>query len=764
MSVTKEIRLAIVLYGGVSLSVYMNGFVQELLMAMRARRGDQCDAINNPYADLLKEMNAEIAIDIIAGNSAGGINGVLLAKALATGADLDVEEIKNLWREAADLQTLLDFQGKKPDTLLNGEFMLGKLKRCFRIMDEQTGGDTPNEIASNRRDQVSILDLFVSASDIKGRRWLVKDDKGNEIKEYTHDVMFQKKYRKKYGPNEERGYDQNDFSPDQNDALSRISRATSAIPTVFPEVSFTNAEVYGGKTNVDNRDAIYLHDGLLSDNKPFAPVLNTLFHRSADRKVDRWLLFIDPVPTDTFADQYEKVPTIMEAATSLVSIPRYQSIYKHLKAIEDRRAQVEAVIQAFDGIDLADGTADAEQLPSFLPYCSLRKSQWKKSLADNLQTYMHRYSTDGKLIPSDHLAMKTIKSFEVDQITNGDLRTLIADNRLADVAFCVRFVHSHIQKINRTLQEMPDDDSRLPMLLKDKNRMWEIVEELRQLEWTWWNDFKDKPYHPRLAEAIKRFYLQPTSADAATIVDYMHQSLNGYLDRLQKDSYVVSKIGDLKKAMRGFLSLDIFLFPLSIGQEGELSRIELLRISASDTKTIVTNGDDKLVGKDLGAFAAFLNRKWRVNDMMWGRMDTADILIERLFQSYKTHAMDSEDWKARVLIARAERLLAIAEEELPLVDEALYAKFRELELCGKPPEEQIKLLKQFFEKEYKVGSESWKDLRFAVKAKIIVASVDNYLIALSRYARNRNKGIFIRATIGTLRIVTAVVKGAARLL
>ncbi|RAP78520.1 DUF3376 domain-containing protein [Paenibacillus montanisoli] len=771
MNLTKEIRLAIVMYGGVSLSVYMNGVVQELLMATRARKGDPSDAENNPYTDLLKQMNAEIAIDIIAGNSAGGINAVLLAKALATGADLNVEEIKDLWRDAANLQTLLDFHGKKPDTLLNGEFIFGKLKECFRIMDEQTGRDTPNKIASNRRDKVSILDLFVAASDIKGRRWGVKDDKGNDIKGYTHDVMFQKKYRKKYGPNAERGYDQNDFSEDKNDALSRISRATSAIPTVFPEESFTNAEVYAGKTNYDNRDEVYLHDGLLTDNKPFAPVLNALFHRSADSKVDRWLLFLDPVPPESFADHYDKAPTIMEAATSLVSIPRYQSIYKHLKAIEDRQEQVEAVIKAFDGIDLADGTADAEKMPSFLPYCSLRESQWKKSLVGNLRTYMHHYSADGKLIPADHPALELFKSFEVDRITNGDLAALIADNWLPDIAFCVHFFHSHIQKINRKLQDIPDEDSRLPTLLKEKNRLWEIVEELRQLEWTWWNDEEDKkkldppkPYHPLLAEAIKRFYLRQETLEAAYIVDYMRQSLNGYLERLQKDGFVVSEIGDLKKAMRGFLSLDVFLFPLSIGREGELSRIELLRISASDTKTIEMNGNDKLVGNDLGAFASFLNRKWRVSDMMWGRMDTADILIEHLYQSYKNNATDSEAWKARGMRARAERLLAIAEEELPYVDKELYAKFRERKLHGKPPEEQIKQIKQFFESEYKVGKESWKDLRFAVKAKIIAAGIDNYLIALSRYAHNSNKGIFIRVTIGTLRVAAAIFKGVTRLL
>ncbi|GAA3334343.1 hypothetical protein GCM10020331_101920 [Ectobacillus funiculus] len=57
----------------------------ELLEFVRAK-SDTKDA-QNPYLQLLEMLDADVLIDIISGTSAGGINGVLLAKALAEGAD-----------------------------------------------------------------------------------------------------------------------------------------------------------------------------------------------------------------------------------------------------------------------------------------------------------------------------------------------------------------------------------------------------------------------------------------------------------------------------------------------------------------------------------------------------------------------------------------------------------------------------------------------------------------------------------------------------
>jgi hypothetical protein len=88
--VTQELRLAVVLNGGVSLAVWISGVTHELNQLVQAsrRRATRQGAGSDTYADLLKVLQADARIDVIAGTSAGGINGGFLALGLAHGCDL----------------------------------------------------------------------------------------------------------------------------------------------------------------------------------------------------------------------------------------------------------------------------------------------------------------------------------------------------------------------------------------------------------------------------------------------------------------------------------------------------------------------------------------------------------------------------------------------------------------------------------------------------------------------------------------------------
>ena len=79
----QDIRLAVVMNGGVSLAVWMGGMTLELQrLAMARRRGD------GGYLPLLDLLQADARVDVIAGTSAGGINGAFLALGLAHGRDI----------------------------------------------------------------------------------------------------------------------------------------------------------------------------------------------------------------------------------------------------------------------------------------------------------------------------------------------------------------------------------------------------------------------------------------------------------------------------------------------------------------------------------------------------------------------------------------------------------------------------------------------------------------------------------------------------
>src|SRR4051812_7325728 len=93
---SREVRLGIVMYGGVSLAVYENGVANELFRAVKGKG----------FYELIKNLiNSDIVVDIISGTSAGGINGIFLAYALANGKDFST--CADLWREQGDILRLL---------------------------------------------------------------------------------------------------------------------------------------------------------------------------------------------------------------------------------------------------------------------------------------------------------------------------------------------------------------------------------------------------------------------------------------------------------------------------------------------------------------------------------------------------------------------------------------------------------------------------------------------------------------------------------
>ena len=114
----KELRLALICYGGISLAVYMHGITKEVWRLARASRdfhaGEQAgDGSQAVYRRLLETIADEagielrVLVDILTGASAGGINAIFLAQAIRTGQSL--EPLTDLWLDSADVFT--DFTG-----------------------------------------------------------------------------------------------------------------------------------------------------------------------------------------------------------------------------------------------------------------------------------------------------------------------------------------------------------------------------------------------------------------------------------------------------------------------------------------------------------------------------------------------------------------------------------------------------------------------------------------------------------------------------
>ena len=84
------------------------------------------------YARLVEALGLRVRVDVIAGTSAGGLNGGMLGAAVATGASVRGRE--ELWMEVGDLKSLLrlgDVDKGLPSLLKGEEILYGQLRSRF---------------------------------------------------------------------------------------------------------------------------------------------------------------------------------------------------------------------------------------------------------------------------------------------------------------------------------------------------------------------------------------------------------------------------------------------------------------------------------------------------------------------------------------------------------------------------------------------------------------------------------------------------------
>jgi len=276
---TREVRFAVVMYGGVSLAIYINGIAQELLRWARSTAQDSTGKValipsngstqqsaaektstlsdtERVYRKLsyvladqdrtltsqerLDRANQKLAanepirtrfiVDILSGTSAGGINGIFLGKALANGQD--ISGLENLWIEEGDMRTLLnDKQSVKgrplklqdpPASLLNSQRMYLELLKAFDSM-ERTGSPAPTPF-------VDELDLFVTTTDLSGVTLPIRLS-DSVVYERRHRNVLRFVYSDKDASAEAK--DRNDFQEKFNPFLAYAARCTSAFPAAF---------------------------------------------------------------------------------------------------------------------------------------------------------------------------------------------------------------------------------------------------------------------------------------------------------------------------------------------------------------------------------------------------------------------------------------------------------------------------------------------------------------------------------------------------
>ncbi|AFZ19306.1 patatin-like protein [Allocoleopsis franciscana] len=353
----REIRLGLVVYGGVSLAIYMNGVCREFYNAVRGR---------GIYKLIKALTDSDIVVDIISGTSAGGINGVLLSYALANSnlrEVVDFADFADIWRESGDILKLLrepSATGTKVESVLNGEdYYQNQLKEAFEKGYYNKRSAPPGEWVSDFNE----LDLFVTGTDVLGRIYKTFDDTGSVIEIKDHRAVFQLKHRRgrKEPFNLKNNQDLIPVFPEETcQALAKLCRITSCFPVAFPVVE---VELKGNNRidqklvewgQLDQREFVnhpqipgyqlYFIDGGVLDNRPFSYTIKEMYYRTINRPVDRKLFYIDPSP-DRFIDEddfknIKKPNTLQILQESLIGIPMYESIGNDLEAIKSHNEKV----------------------------------------------------------------------------------------------------------------------------------------------------------------------------------------------------------------------------------------------------------------------------------------------------------------------------------------------------------------------------------------------------------------------------------------
>ncbi|MFU8813987.1 MAG: patatin-like protein [Pseudomonadales bacterium] len=504
----KELRLAVVIYGGASLAVYMHGITKELLKVVRASKvlhevgrdaaadmryedgpdGRPCDT-ESVYFEILKQINRtshfRVVIDVLAGASAGAINGVMLAQALVSDARLDAQTTG--WLEQADVEHL----GAEQVTRWRKWYLYPWLRALTLWLPRDVGSNTETRqklarlvrsswfrppfsgerlcehffaalkaMAASRRPGSSLLppgqrlDVYASITDLLGYPRIMRLHEQLIAREREHAAFCQLSHLAT-----EAGALQSDFRDDNAPALVWAARASSSYAGAFPP--FRHAEMrrvlarnglqWPGEQrflqgSVRARDGTaasrhfdpadrYFVDGGIVNNKPFRAALEALNHRPADRQVARSLVYVEPDPhTEEMVDPGRSLGYLATIRAALSTIPRNQPILEDLNDIvlQDARVQVNRTIMDANRSQVEAMVRELESAHPASPMSAERVTDLRQAMAGRAASTMglayraHLQRRLGRLVDTMITAWAELSPVPGDPALRGALEVSVA--------------------------------------------------------------------------------------------------------------------------------------------------------------------------------------------------------------------------------------------------------------------------------------------------------------------------------------------------
>lgn len=734
----QEVRFAVVMYGGVSLAIYINGIAQELLRMVRSTAdlppGESLKGSELIYrklgqllhpgrepeegaeapADLSDSpIKTRFVVDLISGTSAGGINGVALAKAIAL-RSRSLDKLAEVWLDDADLDVLLNDSKSEPKkypphpenrtvALLNSERMYGMVLETLSAMNDDVEPEGQGGAFADK------LDLFVTTTDLAGLNAPIQLT-GQTIDERIHRTVFRFEYSAETDDGSQVG-PSNEFTPDYDPMLAFAARCTSSFPVAFEPMSFDRIAGQVARhrpdLSVDTlakekykkffpsydirgesfRGRLFADGGYL-DNRPFSYVTDVIQYRASTRPVKRKLLFIDPFPevAEPSIGNAREIGFLENAMLAAMKLPRYEVIRGDIQRVSGMNRQLDRLAALRDRLENDTGKLDVQgELPEapknfaaldlkdmverqgfgdkYPPYHHLRVYETSDGLAwivtraaqlatDSDEYYFVRllvrswreanfsaYRTDGKKTENaflfDYDADYRMRRLNQLRVSIDDrLQSGLCQDESSDLQELRQRVEAQIANLERITRKLRSP-ARSPLLRV--GNFDQLKSALTQAYSKVMNQVGRKARYLAADDVYQQF-----QAIIDPLMAHIQRELKDVFDGNRTDLEEAWRYGgattereEIHEVYKRFHWQDLHTLPFLEGTSArEHSEIEVFRVSPIDG-TLAYGTDkaakrDKLVGTRAAAFGGFMEKEWRENDMMWGRLDGAERIVYAL--------------------------------------------------------------------------------------------------------------------------------------
>ena len=679
---TEELRLAVVMNGGVSLAIWIGGVTHEINELVQATP-------ESTYGALLRIVRTTPRVDVIAGTSAGGINGAFLA--LANVYRRPLGALGDLWAKKGGFLELFRpaLEGDPPSLLRGDEYFLPSLRDAFdQIAPAGTRGD-PQPI------QDVPVHLIMTTTLMNGTLRRFADDFGNNVLEIEHKGRFVFRRDAQTDPRTD------PFAkPDIAQRLALAARSTASFPIAF-EPSYIPVATAGPDDLHPDMDAQvgfarsrWVLDGGVLVNKPVRPALEAINAQRGDVQVRRVLTYVVPdpgLPKEAPADDLRDRPGAGRVLLdSLVTLPRAQSIAEDLDELRETNRRVRTV-QALRPEVTPELGPELEALAPrlFDTYRLIRARRAVANVADivtahtmpppdegapagwTIDELLVAFGCDGSaladspalpfvpsvfrvtgrgdvpwdwgLAPAERLARVALDVFRrailVAPWDDVDLRRTLgeAKGRVHDrytTLLRSRASDDRFWAEQATALGMPPADTAVradtvKAWAATALRRWPAVSDdppeardqmLHALEYTTFGIVEELV---RAAPALRR----AVSSGANGAYSRDAERLGELLDGLALGSGTSSSVA-FKRAVnavvRRVFAGEVALLAFGAVGSGIEQSVELVQVSGDTPNAFEGPASvDKLAGVTMGHFGAFYKKSWRVNDWIWGRVDGA---------------------------------------------------------------------------------------------------------------------------------------------